>query len=47
MKRREFVKALPLTALLPARLSVQTGSTPAGEAPAGSAPAGASPMAFV
>ena len=48
MKRREFVKAVPLTALLPAGLSVQIGSAlaespPAGEAPAGSAPAGAAP----
>jgi hypothetical protein len=41
MKRREFVQAMPLTALLPAGLAIQTGTARAESAPAGEAPAAA------
>jgi hypothetical protein len=43
MKRREFVKTIPLTALLPAGLTIQAGNALAENAPAGDAPAAKAP----
>jgi predicted aconitase len=43
MKRREFVKTMPLTALVPAGLAVQTGAALAENAPAAGAPTGQVP----